>query len=229
MITKNSTFLKAISSFTALSILYSAVFPSMALALTSGPQSPDFASYEPVATTDMVDPFTGNFTYNIPLINIPGSEGAGYALSLSYHSGTSQEEEASWVGYGWTLNPGAINRGTKGFPDDYKDAEILQYNKTKPSWTASTGQDISLEFSSKSFAKDKEGGEGEGEGEGEEPVNENAPAEDQADTALTAKKPEEIKAGGGVNISLSMSSDLRYNNYRGFMRANSFGVVPAAP
>jgi hypothetical protein len=35
------------------------------------------------------------------LIEIPGPAGAGYALSLSYHSDTNPEEAGSWVGYGW--------------------------------------------------------------------------------------------------------------------------------
>jgi len=89
------------------------------MALTSGPSQPEFSSFEPVASTNMVDEFTGDFTYNIPVVEIPGPDGVGYALSLSYHSGTTPEEEGSWVGYGWTLNPGAINRNKRGYPDDW--------------------------------------------------------------------------------------------------------------
>lgn len=127
--------------------------PTVAFALTGGPASPEFSSFEPVATTDMVNPFTGDFTYNLPIVNIPGPEGAGYSLSLSYHSGVSSDEEASWVGFGWTLNPGAINRNMRGFPDDYKEANVKQYNKVRPNWTSSIVEDLNIEAKSQDQPK----------------------------------------------------------------------------
>jgi hypothetical protein len=81
--------------------------PTVSYALTSGPTAPEATSFEPIDTTDMVNLQTGDFTYNIPLMEVPGPEG-GYPLSLSYHAGIQTNEEASWVGLGWTLNPGAI-------------------------------------------------------------------------------------------------------------------------
>jgi hypothetical protein len=67
-------------------------FPElMAYALTGGPQQPEFSTFEPVSTADMVNEFTGDFTYNLPLLEIPGPHNSGYALSLSYHSGTSPD------------------------------------------------------------------------------------------------------------------------------------------
>ncbi|TWI85734.1 hypothetical protein IQ13_0899 [Lacibacter cauensis] len=91
--------------------------PATVYALTSGPTAPEYSSFEPVDTTDMVNLQTGDFTYNIPLLEVPGPEG-GYPLSLAYHAGIQPDEEASWVGLGWTLNPGAINRAVNGYPDD---------------------------------------------------------------------------------------------------------------
>merc|ERR1712228_95355 len=35
-------------------------------------------------------------------------------------------QEASWVGLGWNLNPGAINRTVSGVPDDWKNG--TKYN-----------------------------------------------------------------------------------------------------
>ncbi len=117
-------------------------------ALTSGPVQQEFAGFEPVATTSMVNEFTGGFTYNLPIINIPGANGGGYAMSLSYHSGVTPEQEASWVGYGWTLNPGSIVRGTRGFPDDYHNADVRYVNKTKANWTAAVGITAGTELAS---------------------------------------------------------------------------------
>jgi hypothetical protein len=125
------------SLFLAFNIMVDTIFAGAAFALTSGPSSPEFASFEPVATTNMVNTFTGDFTYNLPVLQISGPDGGGYAMSLSYHSGANSEEEASWVGYGWTLNPGAVNRNVRGFPDDYKNAHIKQYNKMPVNWTTS--------------------------------------------------------------------------------------------
>jgi hypothetical protein len=144
---------KVIALFLAHIILAQTLFPTLAYALTAGPASPDFASFEPVATTDMVNVFSGDFTYNLPAINIPGPEGSGYALSLSYHSGGNAEDEASWVGHGWTLNPGAINRNVRGLPDDYDGAIIKRYNKTLPNWTVTAYNKVALELYSKSDLK----------------------------------------------------------------------------
>jgi hypothetical protein len=54
----------------------------------------------PIATTDMVNLFSGDFNYNLPVLEIPRPDGGGHALTLSYHSGTNSEEETSWVEYG---------------------------------------------------------------------------------------------------------------------------------
>src|SRR5690606_29894801 len=92
--------------------------PTASYALTSGPTAPEATSFEPVDTTDMVNLATGDLVYNIPLLEVPGPAG-GYPLSLSYHAGIQPNEEASWVGLGWTLNPGAITRSVNGFADDH--------------------------------------------------------------------------------------------------------------
>lgn len=91
---------------------------------TAGGTAPEVTKFEPVDTTDLVNLASGDFTYNIPIINVPGPEG-GYPLSLNYHAGIQQGEEASWVGLGWNLQPGSITRGLKGYPDDYKNEPIF--------------------------------------------------------------------------------------------------------
>ena len=128
------SFFKKISVALAVIMTFEMVMPTLALALTSGPSSPEFSSFEPVATTSMVNEFTGEFIYNIPVLNIPGPNGTGYSMSLSYHSGDSPESEASWVGAGWTLNPGSIMRSKRGYADD-ASGSIKIYNEAPSSWT----------------------------------------------------------------------------------------------
>ncbi|WP_417859357.1 thrombospondin type 3 repeat-containing protein [Xanthomarina gelatinilytica] len=84
-----------------------------------GPTSPEASSFEPVDASDMVNLLTGDMSYVLPILNIPSPEG-GYPMALSYHAGIAMEQEASWVGLGWSLNPGAINRSINGYPDDWR-------------------------------------------------------------------------------------------------------------
>ncbi len=91
-----------------------------------GPNAPEAASFEPVDATDMVNLLTGDFTYVLPLLNVPSPEG-GYPIALSYHAGIAMDQEASWVGLGWNINTGAINRSVNGYPDDYNYARIDEY------------------------------------------------------------------------------------------------------
>jgi RHS Repeat len=117
---RNKFTTRFISVFLIFIFLFNLALPSISWALTSGPTAPEATSFEPVDTTDMVNLATGDFVYNTPLLEVPGPAG-GYPLSLSYHAGVMPGEEASWVGLGWTLNPGAINRTVNGFADDFND------------------------------------------------------------------------------------------------------------
>ncbi len=95
----------------------------------------------------MVNPFSGDFQYNLPVLNVPGADGGGYALSLSYNGSPALHNEASWVGHNWTLNPGALNRSKKGLPDDYK-GKVKEHNRIKPSWTFSRtiGRSVAIQI-----------------------------------------------------------------------------------
>lgn len=105
-------------------------------ALTSGPSQQEYASFEPVGTTDMVNLYTGDFTYNIPLLSVPGPNG-GYPINLAYHSGIGMDQEASWVGLGWNVNVGSVNRSLRGLPDDFKNEEIIHQRHMRPSTSGS--------------------------------------------------------------------------------------------
>src|SRR5688572_27140560 len=97
---RNRILLRSLAVFFCIEILTSAILPSFSWALTAGPTAPEATSFEPVDTTDMVNISSGDFTYNLPLLEVPGPAGS-YPVSLSYHAGIDPEEEASWVGLGW--------------------------------------------------------------------------------------------------------------------------------
>lgn len=65
----------------------------------------------------MVNLLTGDFTFNLPILEVPGPEGS-FSLPLSYHGGIGLDQEASWVGLGFTLNAGNISRSINQYPDD---------------------------------------------------------------------------------------------------------------
>jgi hypothetical protein len=124
---------KIIAAFFLFIFSLQLLLPNVSYALTNGPAQPEMQKFEPAGTSDLVDLFTGDMKYNIPLLDV-----GGYPVNLSYHSGTGMEDEASWVGTGWTLNPGAMNRTMRGLPDDFDGAQ---------------GDKITKEYSIKEFKK----------------------------------------------------------------------------
>lgn len=90
-----------------------------------GPGQPESQSFHSVNSDNMVDLFTGDFSYNIPLLDIDG-----YPLAIGYSSGISMDQEASWVGLGWNINPGAITRNMRGLPDDFNGTDTIQKAST---------------------------------------------------------------------------------------------------
>ena len=98
--------------------------------VAGGPDQPEVQSFSPIGTSDMVDPFTGDFSYNIPLMDVDG-----YPVNIAYSAGVSMDQEASWVGLGWNLNPGVMNRVLRGLPDDFNgdkgDAITKEMNQKK--------------------------------------------------------------------------------------------------
>lgn len=126
-----------------LTLLFQLGSPALTYALTGGPQQPEFQGFTQIDTGNLVDPFTGDFKYQIPLMTIPGPNG-GYPLNLTYAAGPSLEEEASWVGLGWSLNVGAVNRQMRGIPDDFKADVITKTQYTKPNTTVGFGIGVVL-------------------------------------------------------------------------------------
>lgn len=84
---------------------------------TTGPGQPEMQQFSSVNASNMVDLFSGDFSYNIPLMDV-----GGYPVNLSYRGGITMDQEASWVGLGWNINPGTVTRNLRGLPDDFNGA-----------------------------------------------------------------------------------------------------------
>jgi len=145
---------RVIAIYLCLSIIFEVVNPTLAMALTGGPSQPEVSQFKQVGVTDMVDVSTGDFGYNIPLLELPGPNG-GYPFNLSYQSGVTMDQEASWVGLGWNVSPGAITRNVRGIPDEFSGNQdhVEQTTDLKPNITYGVGMTINTELFSADFGK----------------------------------------------------------------------------
>jgi hypothetical protein len=106
-----------------------------------GPSMPEFKKFEPYDATHLVDPFSGDFNYNIPLLDV-----GGYPINLSYQSNLNIEEDAGMVGWGWNLNIGAIDRTVRGLPDDFDGEKITRLYNLKENRTIGVGAKANFEL-----------------------------------------------------------------------------------
>jgi hypothetical protein len=127
---RESHWAKVVSLLLALELITDYFIPNQAKALTTGPSQPEVQNFQPVGTSDMVNVFTGDFSYNIPLLDVDG-----YPINISYASGVTTDQEASWVGLGWNINPGTVNRSMRGLPDDFDGEKITKTFNMKPNRT----------------------------------------------------------------------------------------------
>ncbi len=101
-------------------------------ALTSGPSQPEFMGFQAVSVKEHVDPFTGDFSYTIELGSVDGV----LPITLSYSSSAvTPETEASWVGLGWNLNLGGLQRSVNNVPDDAKGDPFTVQRNIKENWS----------------------------------------------------------------------------------------------
>jgi hypothetical protein len=102
-----------------------------------GPGQPEMSAFKPVGADNLADPFSGDFSYNIPLLDV-----GGYPVNMFYNSGITMDQEASWVGLGWNINPGTIMRNMRGVPDDFNGSDkITKRQSIRPdkTWGVSAG------------------------------------------------------------------------------------------
>ena len=99
-----------------------------------GPTQPEVQSFQALGAGGMVDPFTGDFSYSLPLLELPGPNG-GYPFNLAYQAAPGIDQDASWVGLGWNLNPGAITRQVRGVPDEFNgEDQVTKTNDARETW-----------------------------------------------------------------------------------------------
>lgn len=127
---RNSRTTKVVSAYLILNILVEIIAPMQSFALTGGDKQPEFDSFTPVGTSDMVDLSSGDMNYNIPLMDV-----GGYPINIAYSSDVSMDKEASWAGLGWDVSVGQINRNVRGLPDDFQGDEVTHENHLKPNLT----------------------------------------------------------------------------------------------
>ncbi len=142
---RHSYFGKIFCVFTIVILLSEIIFPTVGYALTSGPSQPEVQSFQPIGVTEMVDPFSGDFSYNIPLVDV-----GGYPINMVYNSGITMDQEASWVGLGWNINPGVINRTMRGLPDDFSNETVTKEMSIKDNWTIGAQYGLGIENLGKS-------------------------------------------------------------------------------
>jgi hypothetical protein len=124
---RNSKLFKVLSVYMAVNFLLMVYNPQPAMALTGGPSQPEVNSFTPAGASDMVNPYTGDFSYNIPLLDV-----GGYPINLAYSSGITMDQEASCVGLGWTINTGAITRNMRTIPDEFRGDQVTREINMKP-------------------------------------------------------------------------------------------------
>lgn len=153
MTNRISTGKRLLAAGMAVLLLGDALLPTAAYALSTGPSQPEAQDFKAANANDLVDLFTGDFSYNIPLLDVEG-----YPLNLFYRAGISMDQEASWVGLGWNLNPGSVDRNLRGLPDDFNggtDDRIEREVGLRPNRTYGMSLGLGVEifgFSFLSFA-----------------------------------------------------------------------------
>ena len=155
---KNKTTLRETRNIAWLLLIiftWSVFEPAIVFAGGGGPTQPETNSFTPIGVSDMVDPFTGDFTYNIPLMDVDG-----YPINIAYNSGVSMDQEASWVGLGWNLNTGAITRALRGLPDDFNGEEVKTEHNVKPMINMALDAGIKVEIAGFNLSKNSSGGGG---------------------------------------------------------------------
>lgn len=123
--------------------------------LLVGLLTPEVQQFTPAENTEMANLFTGDFNYQIPLLDV-----GGYPIMLSYSSNVGMESEATMVGLGWNINTGSIARDVRGLPDDFNGEKIQLHKSVKPKETIGFGAGLDVEVTG--YETNQAGAQGKG-------------------------------------------------------------------
>ncbi|MEL7534222.1 MAG: hypothetical protein AAFN10_23155, partial [Bacteroidota bacterium] len=127
---------------------FQVIFPTSAYALTSGPTLPSVNNFSQPNISQMVDPFSGAFGYNINVMDV-----GGFPISLNYNASGGMDTEATMVGYNWSLGVGSLNHNVMVTPDDFKGDEIIREFNMRPNTTVGVSGSLNWEIFGKSLDK----------------------------------------------------------------------------
>ena len=137
---------RPVSAALILCLVFEFTFPHTSRAGTLSSGGGTVAS----SLSSMVDGYTGDFRYSVPLLTVPGPNGESVSVSANYRAGITVNQKASWIGLGWDYNPGEISRQVVNVPDDYNGREVYQYSTynawNQPKITAMFGSLYNNEF-----------------------------------------------------------------------------------
>jgi hypothetical protein len=136
---RNSKLSRVLSVSLIIILLFGDVMPLMAL--SDGPTTPEASGFSSISPGEEVDLYSGDFNYTVPLFSMND-----YPFTLSYNSNITMEQEASWVGLGWNLDIGSIDRQMRGLPDDAKGDTVKQEDNIRPNITVQLGIGVGVEF-----------------------------------------------------------------------------------
>lgn len=97
---RNSKWSKVVACLLVILMFTEIIDPISLYAITGGPSQPEMAGFTPVDTDNLVDLFSGDFHYSIPIMTVPGPNG-GFPITLNYTSGIGMERRhpgSAWAG-----------------------------------------------------------------------------------------------------------------------------------
>jgi RHS repeat-associated protein len=90
---------------------------------------PDYETFRIDKFLDQSDvSYTGDLGLSIPLLTVPARLGHDFGIKIQYNSNITQQQSASWVGLGWTLDIGGVERSVIGRTDDQPQGLLTGYN-----------------------------------------------------------------------------------------------------